>query len=208
MDIAALIDHRGSIPDIGLGAYETVEVAADVMRVREAIWIESDLVQTLPGRYLKDFQRRIQALYADIRPPRNRRLLVARKGPTRRIRNIQEVENYLTKDGFETVYLEGMSVREQILLFQSAEFIISPHGAGLANLVFCEPGTKVIELMPVSEFRPFFWLISEKLGLVHGLQFSSLVGKREFQSDIQVDIGRLFGLISKVEARDARRYIG
>ena len=64
-----------------------------------------------------------------------------------------------------------MSVVDQILLFQSAEFIISPHGAGLSNLLFCEPGTKVIELTPSVEVRPFFWMISDKLDLVHGMLF-------------------------------------
>src|ERR1017187_7050040 len=47
----------------------------------------------------------------------------------------------------ETTYLEGMSSVDQILLLQSAESIIGAHGAGLSNLLFCEPGTKVIEFM-------------------------------------------------------------
>ena len=89
---------------------------------------------------------------------------------------------------------------DQILLFQSAEFIITPHGAGLANLLFCEPETKVIELMPSVEVRPFFWMISEKLDLVHGLQFCDSVGGDGFQSDIRVDLGKLQALIRMLDA--------
>jgi capsular polysaccharide biosynthesis protein len=91
-------------------------------------------------------------------------------------------------------------MRAQILLFQSAEFVISPHGAGLANLLFCEPGTKVIELMPSVEVRPFFWLISEKLGLVHGVQFCASVGDQGFQGSITVDIDKLQALLLMVDA--------
>ena len=104
---------------------------------------------------------------------RNRRLLVERKGPTRKIQNFDEVQAFLTHEGFETVFLEGMSIREQILLFQSAEFVIGTHGAGLTNLLFCEPGTKVLDFMPSVETRPFFWLISEGLNLRHAVQFCS-----------------------------------
>jgi capsular polysaccharide biosynthesis protein len=89
---------------------------------------------------------------------------------------------------------------DQILLFQSAEFVISPHGAGLSNLLFCEPGTKVIELMPSFEMRPFFWLISEKLDLIHGMQFCSTVPDRDFCAPLTVDIGKLQALLRMVDA--------
>ena len=154
----------------------------------------------MPAFVLKDFQQRVAALYAGLRTPRNRRLLIARKGPTRKINNIEEVETVLSRNDFETVYLEGMSVVDQILLFQSAEFVVGPHGAGLSNLVFCEPGTKVIELMPCVEMRPFFWQISEKLGLVHGLQFCAPVEGSGFQASINVNTKKLQALIRMLDA--------
>ncbi|MGA2597455.1 MAG: glycosyltransferase family 61 protein, partial [Bryobacteraceae bacterium] len=154
----------------------------------------------MPGPHLKEFQKRIAAMYADVRRPRKRRVLVARKGPARTIHNIEQLQAFLSIHDFETVYLEGMSMLDQILLFQSAEFIISPHGAGLANLLFCEPGAKVIELMPYAELRPFFWMISAKLDLVHGMQFCNSAEGQDFQSAIQVDIGKLEALIRMVNA--------
>ena len=200
MDIAALIDHRESLRAVGLGGDHVVEVDASLIKVREAIWVDSDLVQSMPAPYLKNFQQRIAALYAGLRGARNRRLLVARRGPTRKINNIEQVQTFLSRYDFETIYPEGMSMRDQLLLFQSAEFIISPHGAGLANLLFCEPGTKVIELMPSVEMRPFFWLVAEKLDLVHALQFCGSMPDRGFQGAITVDIDKLQALIRMVDA--------
>jgi len=200
MDIHAVLDHRETLRAVGLGGYGIEETAANLVKVREAIWVDSDLVQSMPAAHLKDFQQRIAALYAGLRGPRNRRLLVARKIHARRIHNIGQVEAFLARYDFETVYLEGMSFVDQILAFQSAEFIIGAHGAGLANLLFCEPGTKVIELIPSAELRPFFWLISEKLDLVHGLQFCDTVPGHDFQGDITVDIGKLQALIRMLDA--------
>jgi capsular polysaccharide biosynthesis protein len=198
MDVHAVLDHRETLRALGFGAHASEEVASPIVRVREAIWVDSDLVQYMPAPYLKNFQQRIAARYAGQRGPRKRRLLVARRGVHRSIRNIGQVQDLLSRYSFETVYLEGMSMADQILLFQSAEFIIGPHGAGLANLLFCEPGTKVIEFMPSVEFRPFFWLISEKLGLVHGLQFCSPAAGQGFQDAIHVDTGKLETLMRRM----------
>jgi len=201
MNINSAFNHGDSLQVTGLGGRDMVEAAAHVIKVREAIWIDGDdLVRSMPGNCLREFQHRIAEQYGGIRGPRNKRLLVARNGPSRKIHNIEQVEVFLTTYNFETVYLEGMSALAQILLFQTAEFIIAPHGAGLANLLFCAPGTKVIELMPSSEMRPFFWFLSEKLDLVHGMQFCDPVAGQDFHAAMMVDIGKLQALIRMVDA--------
>jgi capsular polysaccharide biosynthesis protein len=112
-----------------------VEAAADFVGVEEAVWVEHDLVETMPAAYLKSFRRRIAALYASAQTGSGRRLLVARRGPTRAIQNLDQVQDCLSRYGFETVYIEGMSLRDQILLFQSAAFIVGAHGAALSNTI-------------------------------------------------------------------------
>jgi hypothetical protein len=200
MDINAVFDHRESLRAVGLDRYNIVEVAANLIKVREAIWVDRDLVNSMPPSCLKEFRQRVAARYAGSGGSRKRRLLVARKGPTRIIHNIEQIHGFLSKHDFETIYLEGMSVVDQIRLFQSAEFVISPHGAGLANLLFCEPGTKVIEFMPSVEVRPFFWMISEKLDLVHGVQFCRAAKGHGFQAAVTVDVGKLQALYRMVDA--------
>jgi len=197
IDFDVRFDHRDLLRAVGLGGRETVEAEADFIRVEEAIWLGNDQIQEMPAHHVKDFQRGVAALYAGSRGPRNQRLLVARKGSSRKFKNLEQVEAALSIYGFKTVYLEGMSSLDQILLFQSAEFIVGVHGAGLANLLFCEPGTKVIELMPSVEFRSFFWFISQKLDLVYGLQFCPA---DRYEDDITVDIDKLRMLIAIVDA--------
>jgi capsular polysaccharide biosynthesis protein len=196
IDFDVRFDHRDLIRAVGLAGRERVEAAADFIRVQEAIWLGNDQIQEMPAHHVQNFQRRVAALYAGSRGPRNKRLLIARKGLTRKFHNLEQVEASLSIYGFQTIYLEGMSGADQILLFQSAEFIIGAHGAGLSNLLFCEPGTKVIELMPSVEFRSYFWFIAQKLNLVYGLQFC--VANR-YEDDITVDIDKLQTLIRMVD---------
>jgi glycosyltransferase involved in cell wall biosynthesis/capsular polysaccharide biosynthesis protein len=198
--IAEVFDHSASLRAVGIDQYPIEEIAADLIKVREAVWVESDVIQSMPVQCLQDFRTRVAALHARSRLRKKRRLLVARKGPTRMIDNIRQVRSLLSRRGFETVYLEGMSVVDQIVLFQNAEFIVSPHGSGLANLMFCEPGTKVIELMPAVEMRPFFWLISEKLDLVHGMLFCGSANAGTFQDSMRVDVDKLDALLRMVES--------
>jgi hypothetical protein len=196
IDFDVRFDHRDWLRAVDLGGREIEEVEADFIKVREAIWVDSDQIQGMPAHHVKDFQRRVAALYACSRGPRDKRLLIVRKVRTRKFHNLEQLEASLSSYGFKTVYLEGMSSVDQILLFQSAEFIIAAHGAGLANLLFCQPGTKVIELMPSADFRSYFWFISQKLDLVYGLQFCA----NGYDDDIVVDIDKLRTLIRGVDA--------
>ncbi|OZH55086.1 hypothetical protein AFK68_06815 [Hydrocoleum sp. CS-953] len=60
-----------------------------------------------------------------------------------------------------------MSLENQIATFAHAKIIVAPHGSGLTNIVFCNPGTKVIELFSPHYLRYYYWHISQLLGLEH-----------------------------------------
>lgn len=58
---------------------------------------------------------------------------------------------------FERVVLDEMDAAEQMHLFNEARILIGPHGAGLTNLAFCQPGTRVVEIFPPDfKFQPLF----------------------------------------------------
>jgi hypothetical protein len=82
----------------------------------------------------------------------------------RKIINEEKVCKFLEKQGFAVVHLSQLDVKQQIELFSAAEVIISPHGAGLTNLVFTRPGTKVIELFSPDYIHPIYWILSNRVG--------------------------------------------
>lgn len=70
---------------------------------------------------------------------------MARGTGFRGVLNENEFSRFLSNRGFEVLNLEMMPVAEQILAFANAKLVISPHGAGLTNTLFCDDA-HVIEL--------------------------------------------------------------
>ena len=65
-----------------------------------------------------------------------------------KLTNNNEIIEYLSTKGFESYQVGRLDFFEQIYLFNNAEIIIGPHGAAFTNLVFSNPGTNLIEIIP------------------------------------------------------------
>ncbi|POU75491.1 hypothetical protein C3387_12400 [Leclercia sp. LSNIH6] len=78
------------------------------------------------------------------------------RGPT----NETSLEKELIRNGFIIIHPEFMPLEEQALIFNLAKIIISPHGAGLTNIIFCAPNTPFIELQNSSYVNRDFYLRS------------------------------------------------
>ena len=50
-------------------------------------------------------------------------------------------------------------------MFNSAKSIVSPHGAALGNLVFCQKDTHLLELFNASHFHCLYWNFANILDL-------------------------------------------
>ena len=65
-----------------------------------------------------------------------------------KIFNQSSLDDWLKKNSFGIYTPEKLSHEKQIYLFRNASIILGAHGAALTNIVFCKPGTKVIEIIP------------------------------------------------------------
>lgn len=99
-----------------------------------------------------------------------RRLYIPRKN-NRKILNENELSEILRKYEFETFEPTGNLLTHKI--FSEASVVVSAHGAALANLVFCKPGTKVLELIPSDHIYPHYFSLS----VAANLDYSYIVGK-------------------------------
>ena len=84
-------------------------------------------------------------------PADERKLIIyVRRGPdeARKVTGdaglIEEMQR-VYGDDFVIFSAEHLSVADQIALFRKARLVFGPHGAGFTNLLFCAPGTVVIE---------------------------------------------------------------
>lgn len=82
--------------------------------------------------------------------------------------NEREVFGFLRTEGFERYELTRLSVKDQIRLFSSASFVIGPHGAGIGNIIFCQEGTKVLEIFDPGYVHPLMWMQVPVLKLQYG----------------------------------------
>ncbi|HEY9688619.1 MAG TPA: glycosyltransferase family 61 protein, partial [Coleofasciculaceae cyanobacterium] len=86
----------------------------------------------------------------------------------RRVIEDQQLSDWLVREqGFKIVLLETLSFAKQVALLAQAKVIVAPHGAGLTNLVFCQPGTIVVELFSPRYVPSYFWEIADLIGLQH-----------------------------------------
>lgn len=56
------------------------------------------------------------------------------------------LEDFLKNHGYAIVKMTDYSVLQQLSMISSADTIIAPHGAGLANIVFAKPTCTIIEI--------------------------------------------------------------
>ncbi|MCM3603610.1 glycosyltransferase family 61 protein [Robertmurraya korlensis] len=126
----------------------------------------------------------------------------------RRVLNEEEVVNFLNEHGFTKVSLQNLSVVEQINLFSKAKFIVAPHGAGLTNLTFCNPGTKVIEFFSPNYLETCYWHLSSFLDLNYrhiigeGIHYDQYPNDSTYWSgfdNIKIDIEQLKKAVNDLE---------
>lgn len=76
----------------------------------------------------------------------------------RKISNEENVCALLERYGFHCITAESFSFDEQVSIFKHAKCVVSIHGAGLTNMLFMEPGSSIIEILPfrngIFDLRP------------------------------------------------------
>ena len=91
--------------------------------------------------------------------------------PYNQIDNNSEVKSFLKQKGFQILRFSNLSFEDQIKVFKNADIIIGGHGSAFANLAFCKPDIKLLEIRQkdhyvslkkiskVNKFEHKVWLI-------------------------------------------------
>ncbi len=128
------------------------------------------------------------------------KIYISRKVPSARVvKNEAEILPFLQEAGFVICKLELMPFDEQVRLFRNAELVVAPHGAGLTNLIFAKPGTRVVEIQARGHERRCYWTLCEELGL----EYRFYLGEPEFpgrrgEPDVEISGAELLGGIQKI----------
>ncbi|WP_432561313.1 glycosyltransferase family 61 protein [Kineococcus sp. SYSU DK003] len=190
-----------------LGVPESRRVVVPDRQV--SISVDRLVVASVPGRnrwvpsWVVD---RLRAA-APVDPTRRRgsRLLIQRPVDRRRnLVNAAEVLAALEPLGYEVVDPGSMSLAEEAAVFGAAEVVVGVHGAGLTNMVFCRPGTAVVELTPHALVHPTFVKLADAARVRHRM----VVGREprlpwplrfpDIHADVVADVPRLLAVLEEL----------
>ena len=109
----------------------------------------------------------------------SKKIYVTREDSTyRKIINEDDVITLLRENGYRVINPQLYTIEEQIGIFSDAEKIIAPYGSNLANIIFCNPGTEIIEISPL--FRDNEKIFEERysnLSLINKLKHQKIVAE-------------------------------
>jgi glycosyltransferase involved in cell wall biosynthesis/capsular polysaccharide biosynthesis protein len=139
------------------------------------------------------------------------RIYINRKNaPHRHVVNEDAVISFLADWGFTSIALESMLFSEQVLCMASAKVVVAVHGAGLSNLVFCDRGTKVIEIFSPAHVQNTYWRIGNVCELDHYHLMSDDthpdvdLSERSVKRDVCVNLDDLAKLLEIAEVEKLR----
>lgn len=91
---------------------------------------------------------KIKEIFAPKRKPLyNKNIFIPRKEYySKRIGNLSKLESILTENNYEIVFLEDLSLQEQINLFYDAKNIIAVTGTSLVNMIFANENTNILSM--------------------------------------------------------------
>lgn len=107
--------------------------------------------------------------------------------------------------GYKPVYLEDLSFAEQISLFNNARYVIGLHGAGMTNIIWCESGSRVLEIFPSEPCRDCYWVLANHAGLDYYYWCPVSPDENEilsngFNNDILIDVHKFARVLEHFES--------
>lgn len=117
--------------------------------------------------------------------------------------NRSEIVTFLKGRGFEIIDPEALSPRQQVVRFARASTVVGIMGAAMTNVVFCPPGSRILDIAPDPEWTdPFFW----DLAAICGHRYSAIYGRwagpqvPAAQRDFTLSLAVLTNAITALEA--------
>lgn len=120
-----------------------------------------------------------------------KKFFISRKNTKWRQYNEDEVIKVVVSKGYEVVYPEMMTVKEQFSLFNNADEIVAASGAAISNIICCKPGTKVLVLVSVRIDGAIFSTIAKTLGIDMRYMVGTITNYNNVQSDFRIDCDQL-----------------
>ena len=130
----------------------------------------------------------------------HRRVYISRaKAERRQLVNEDELWPLLEAAGFAHVFMEDLSFEAQVRLMRETAVVVAPHGAGLTNMMFCPPGTHVVEIADLSFPNPNFYAVAAAMGHHYWILNAEGLGDvHPLKKDLRIDPSRVEAVLQQL----------
>lgn len=145
--------------------------------------------------YAVEFLRSTFMSLARSAPATPSRFFVRRTGGYRNMVNEEEVLSFFRRSGWQIIDAAALGFKEQVQVFAQAEAVCGIHGSGLANIIWCREGCKVIELFADRYLASDQEWISQCIGT----EYYPLIFSSDDLLSARVDLRRVRHLLSSLQ---------
>jgi capsular polysaccharide biosynthesis protein len=111
-------------------------------------------------------EKALKVLLVDANVVPEQRISLSRTSVTRNVINWRQVSQILNRFSFQDFNLDEKFFQKQVEVFNNSNFVVSPGGAVLSNIIFMNPGSKVLALTSFRGRQNNLWReLSEACGL-------------------------------------------
>lgn len=119
-------------------------------------------------------------------------IYISRSNSLRPLSNEYALEKHLKAIGFDMLLTEEMCFQDKIELFQNVNTVVASHGAGLTNLIWGNPGTRVIEIFSSLNNDCY-----ARLALSLGMDYEYIMAEHNGSSGWEINIDKLLRILAK-----------
>ncbi len=160
-----------SVALLGIPAEQIIEIGPAEALAFEELGVLSalDLWQVSPfSRHAAHELAAVLALRGAGAAPAAERVFIRSAAVVGRLENAEGVAAALASLGFSVVDFDGLDLAQRVGVMRRAQYVVGEHGPSLANLFFCSPGTRVLEIFGPSAPQPMYWSVAAACGLQYG----------------------------------------
>ena len=193
--------HFESLVLMGIPRERLVPVSKYTHLQAENLWVPSVNRQEITRENAQFLYRKIAVPHGSHPKVRtSAKIYIARRRRHwRSIQNESRLMERLGSLGFQRYFLEDMSMLEQVQLFYHADTVVGPHGSGLVNLLYCKPGTRVVEIGTPVRPSGLFHRIAHHRGLYYKNFMGIASNIQADESNILCDENQLIALLGEMD---------
>lgn len=118
---------------------------------------------------------------------------VSNQNTWRNLSNKSEIRSFFKRNGFNLVQMANLPLLKQLQLMAHATHVVVEGGADSFITIFCPPGAKIIELLPLNFVNGFGPLtsslcLSQKYTRISGKRLKTNLGATSIDNDYFIDI--------------------